>query len=378
MVDDAALQRMALTAYESGTDGSRWHALMDELLAAVNATGAVLYAPRSGDPSTVFGPSRDCDAAARLALAALPPSPWERYTAQLPLPLHAGECLFGNRVVRPRDVAEYHARVDPRWRYDAMLCLIVEGDGAPHGVPRTHLMASRAPGRPGFTDDDLRVLKALHAPLRRALHVYWGFEHLRRLERGPQDAYDALPNPVLVLHGDGTIAHANPAAEALLRRGTMLRAEWGRLVKAGQYRVHEVSALATSAAAGVVQNVGLWVNGSEPFETATLQLTKLQPGSAMDDRWPGARVLATLHIDGHEHANRLDALAQRHGFTRTEREILVQLAKGATPRQAAERQGIRESTVRTHIRHLLEKTGSRRILDLILTLGPGADCASSH
>ncbi len=378
MVDDAALQCMALTAYESATDGSRWHALMDELLAAVNATGAVLYAPRSGDPSTVFGPSRDCDAAARLALTGLPPSPWERYTAQLPLPLHAGECLFGNRVVRPRDVAEYHARVDPRWRYDAMLCLIVEGDGAPHGVPRTHLMASRVPGRPGFTDHDLRVLKALHAPLRRALHVYWGFEHLRRLERGPQDAYDALPNPVLVLHGDGTIAHANPAAEALLRRGTMLCAEWGRLVKAGQYRVHEVSALATSAAAGVAQNVGLWVNGSEPFETATLQLTKLQPGSAMDDRWPGARVLATLQIDGHEHANRLDALAQRHGFTRTEREILLQLAEGATPRQAAERHGVRESTVRTHIRHLLEKTGSRRMVDLIRTLGPGADCASSH
>jgi hypothetical protein len=102
----------------------------------------------------------------------LPPSPWERYTAQLRLPLRAGECLFGNTVVRPRDVAEYHERVDQRFRYDAMLCLVVEGDGAPHGVPRTHLMACRAPGRPAFHDQDLQVLKALHAPLRRALRVY--------------------------------------------------------------------------------------------------------------------------------------------------------------------------------------------------------------
>jgi DNA-binding CsgD family transcriptional regulator/PAS domain-containing protein len=379
MVDDAALQRMALTAYESAMDGSRWHALIDDVMAGVHATGAVLFAPHSGDPSTIFGPSPDCDAAARLAMTRLPPSPWERYTARLAAPLRAGECLFGHTVVQPRDVAEYHERVDPRFRYDGMLCLVVEGDEALHGVPRTHLMACRYPGRPVFDDHDLSVLKALHAPLRRALHVYWGFEHLRRLERGPQDAYDALPNPVLVLHGDGTIAHANPSAEVLLRRGTMLRAEWGRLVKAGQYQAQEVSVLARSAAAGVAQSVGLWVNGREPFETATLQLTKVPPGSAMDDRWPGARVVATLHVDGRpEHASRLDALARRHGFTRTEREILLQLAEGATPREAAERNGVRVSTVRTHIRHLLEKSGSRRMVDLIRTLGPAADRAPSH
>lgn len=379
MVDDAALQRMALTAYESAMDSSKWHSLVDDIVAGVHATGAVLFAPHSGDPSTIFGPSGDCDAAARLAMTRLPPSPWERYVAQLGRPLGAGECRFGNTVVQPRDVAEYHERVDPRFRYDAMLCLVVEGDGAAHGVPRTHLMACRSPGRPNFDERDLRVLKALHAPLRRALHVYWGFEHLRRLERGPQDAYDALPNPVLVLHGDGTIAHANPPAEALLRRGTMLRAEWGRLVKAGQYRAHEVTTLATSTAAGFAQSVGLWVNGHEPFETCTLQLTKLPPGSSIDDRWPGARVVATLQVDGRvEHAGRLDALAQRYGFTRAEREVLLELADGATPRQAAERQGVRVSTVRTHIRHLLEKSGSRRMVDLIRTLGPATGRASSH
>jgi DNA-binding CsgD family transcriptional regulator len=379
MVDDAALQRMALTAYESAMDGSRWHALIDDVMAGINATGAVLFAPQSSDPSTIFGPSPDCDAPSRLAMTRLPPSPWERYTAQLALPLQAGECVFGNTVVRRRDVTEYHERVDPRFRYDGMLCLVVEGDEGQHGVPRTHLMACRYPGRPVFNEHDLRVLKALYEPLRRAVHVYWGFEHLRRLERGPQDAYDALPNPVLVLHGDGTIAHANPPAEAMLRRGTMLRAEWGRLVNAGQYRAQEVSMLARSAAAGVAQSVGLWVNGHEPFETATLQLTKVPPGSSMDDRWPGARVVATLHVERQlEHASRLDALVQRHGFTRMEREILLQLAEGATPRQAAERQGIRVSTVRTHIRHLLEKSGKRRIVDLIHTLGPAADRASSH
>ncbi len=184
---------------------------------------------------------------------------------------------------------------------------------------------------------------------------------------------------MLVLHGDATIAYANPPAEALLRRGTMLRAEWGRLVKAGPYRADEVNALAMSAAAGVAQSVGLWVNGLESFETATLQLTTLPPGSAMDDRWLGARVVATLQVDCRlEHASRLDALAQRHGFTRTEREILLQLADGATPNQAAERQGVRISTVRTHIRRLLEKSGSRRMVDLIRALGPAAGRASSH
>lgn len=69
------------------------------------------------------------------------------------------------------------------------------------------------------------------------------------------------------------------------------------------------------------------------------------------------------------------SLAARHGFTERESQIAVALADGQTSGRIAADLGVSVTTVRTHIRHLFEKTGVTRQTDLVLLLlgGPGAN-----
>ena len=60
--------------------------------------------------------------------------------------------------------------------------------------------------------------------------------------------------------------------------------------------------------------------------------------------------------------------AAGYGYRCSEEAVLSLLAAGIAAEEIAARQAVRLSTVRTHIRHLLEKTGTRRILDLVQML----------
>ncbi len=64
----------------------------------------------------------------------------------------------------------------------------------------------------------------------------------------------------------------------------------------------------------------------------------------------------------------LDQVVQAHGLSPAERRVLAMLGQGATPAAIAERFGISESTVRSQIRGLLEKSGAASIRSLLISL----------
>ncbi len=68
-----------------------------------------------------------------------------------------------------------------------------------------------------------------------------------------------------------------------------------------------------------------------------------------------------------------DLLAQLYGFTAREASVAELLVQGRSPNEAAVELAMTENTVRTHIRHVFDKTGVDRLADLIrlLTQGPG-------
>ena len=61
----------------------------------------------------------------------------------------------------------------------------------------------------------------------------------------------------------------------------------------------------------------------------------------------------------------LAAFSGKHGISPAERKLLESLIEGLTVVAHAEREGISVNTARTHMRRLLEKTGSGGQLDLI-------------
>jgi DNA-binding CsgD family transcriptional regulator len=185
----------------------------------------------------------------------------------------------------------------------------------------------------------------------------------------PEIAYRALPQPVLALRADRGIEYANPAADALLVRGELLATADGRLVRAGSFGPETVRLLLSAALRGLAQQVGICVNGDSESATGVLHLTRLPLDTAFEARWPRGSVLATLQLRPViETGAKLPALARRCGLTGAEADVLHEISSGASAKEIAEHRQVQVSTVRTQIRGLLEKTGSRRQADLVRQL----------
>ncbi|MDE1949597.1 MAG: PAS domain-containing protein [Burkholderiales bacterium] len=210
-------------------------------------------------------------------------------------------------------------------------------------------------------------MKALHQPLRRALHSYWAFERLRIAERALDEALDAMPEPSFVLRSDGSIEHANPAAEALIAAHSIVAVLGRRVVRMAQLEAGALEPLWREAAAGQALEVGLWFADAGRVRTALMHLARLPREGACELRWPVASVLMVIQDDDPERARagRLQAITERCALTRAQAGVFGLLARGVTLDEIAALQRVRISTVRTHVRHLLEKTQTRRMIELL-------------
>ena len=65
----------------------------------------------------------------------------------------------------------------------------------------------------------------------------------------------------------------------------------------------------------------------------------------------------------------MQAISTRCSLTAAEIQVLQRLADGEQAQAVANAQGVSLPTVRTHIRRLLEKTYSRRLVDLLRLVG---------
>jgi DNA-binding CsgD family transcriptional regulator len=61
----------------------------------------------------------------------------------------------------------------------------------------------------------------------------------------------------------------------------------------------------------------------------------------------------------------IDAFGRQHGLTPAECAVLTSLCNRQTPREIAEEREVAVCTVRTHVRSILEKSGTRSVSQLI-------------
>lgn len=371
-MDASLIDRIALGAYRSAVQESGWAQLLDDVRTALDAKTAILLAPRRAAPVLMVGPP-DFTRAHRDKVIAMP-DPWDERLAQLRQSRPTGGCRIGSSYLPFRDLRRsgyFEMVTDEEMQVGPLVTLYIEGDDSGSGHPPTHLTVVRGPREPDFTEETARLLRAIHAPLRAAVRNYWAFARIRQLERAPEIAYHALPQAVLVLRADAGIEYANAAADALLVRGDLLSAAGGHLVRAGSCGAAKLELLVSAASRGIAQQVAVCATGHSVSAGAVLHLTRLPPDTVFEARWPRATVLATVQLQpAIDTAARIPALARRFGFTRAEADVLRELSCGVTPSDIAEHRHSRMSTVRTQIRGLLAKSGSRRQADLVrLVLG---------
>jgi DNA-binding CsgD family transcriptional regulator len=160
-----------------------------------------------------------------------------------------------------------------------------------------------------------------------------------------------LPQPLMVLQDDGSLVYVNPRAEQVFDR----RHAWqlnGRLMHLGQLDTQTLVCLLGRA----------------------LHLAKLGSELAQAGEWGPDHLLLTLHIDQPQvsQSARLEALCHQYRISNTERYVLMLLADGQVVDSVARQLDIQVSTLRTHVRHLLEKTHATSLMQLLCWLGSAA------
>ena len=182
----------------------------------------------------------------------------------------------------------------------------------------------------------------------------------QRLAALGQCLMQRLETPLLVTDADGTVLEANPAATRRIERreGLWLDAG-GRLSLRQGGRWVPLSRWHAQVAGGDDLTLPLEADGGVP-----LQIT-LRAMPAGEDAHAGCCVLATIE---RVVLTRTDAMRRRFRFTRTQARLAEMLCEGMRPTHAAEKLGVKISTVRTHVGQMYEKTGTHSQAQLVALL----------
>ena len=180
---------------------------------------------------------------------------------------------------------------------------------------------------------------------------------------------DGLRAGLFLLDADGRIVHANAAGREILQGDDFLRPVGGRLVARDAHAhqaLRDIFAAAGSGAAAIgAKGIALplaALNG-ERYVAHVLPLSpQMRQQAAL-----GARTVAALFVGkaALESSGPAEAVGKAFRMTPAELRVLLAIVDiGGVP-EVATALGVAESTVKTHLSRLFEKTGAARQADLV-------------
>jgi DNA-binding NarL/FixJ family response regulator len=227
-----------------------------------------------------------------------------------------------------------------------------------------------------------RLLDAVLPHLRRALQLRHRLDGAAAPGAVPPGAaaLDALSMGVLVVDVGMRVLVANTAAEALtvgpgaalrLRRTVGTRQGAAAPVKTAEagHRGDRaaLAELVRATALGGHAGGAMRLRDADSVAALVMPLPKRlsdAPGGAGMGRTKDRALILLREAAPSPAAPRAELLRGLFGLTRAEAEVARALSGGATKRAVAEARGLREVTVRTQVRAILEKTGAANLRDL--------------
>jgi DNA-binding CsgD family transcriptional regulator/PAS domain-containing protein len=221
---------------------------------------------------------------------------------------------------------------------------------------------------------EIGLMTRLLPHFRQALDTSMRLRRVDLASRSLEDALNWLADGVAIVAGDGEVLYANQAMRAITRRGdgiSMHGRMFGFASPAAHQRFSENLAAAAQLAAGD--------SGSAPshdFPAARPAgippyLISLRPllASARENL-PGRRAVAIVLIRDPQAGNpaALRVLREIYGLTQAEASLAEAIQSGASLGDYARARRLSLNTVYTHLRRIKEKTGCKRMTELIHTL----------
>ncbi len=223
--------------------------------------------------------------------------------------------------------------------------------------------------RDGMVDDRARHrMRLITSHVRRAVLIGRVVEAGRSEAESLRQAFDGLAAGMFLVDARGRVVHANTAGAAMLD-GQPLQTRDGRLVpheRAAAPALANVLAAAAGGDAAIgVSGISLAIEGrdGERYVAHVLPLSSDSRRRAADSA--AAVALLCVQRAALEAPAAPEVIAKAFELTPSELRVLLAVVEVGGVAETAERLGIGEATVKTHLNRVFAKTESRRQADLV-------------
>jgi DNA-binding CsgD family transcriptional regulator/PAS domain-containing protein len=178
------------------------------------------------------------------------------------------------------------------------------------------------------------------------------------------DTLDGFAAGMFLVDAEAYIVHANASGQAMLDGGAVVRERSGRLIAADRKADHALREALTAAAAGRNENLVVSLRPREG-ECWNAHVLPLASGLRRQTGASYAAVAAVFIRKAALNPCPLEAIASLYGLTPAELRVLTAIVEiGGVP-EVAPALGVSETTVKSHLKSLFEKTGTKRQADLV-------------
>lgn len=354
---DAAIDRV----YECAMAPSQWPLTLQKVADCFGDVGCILlYSRDDGSYGVIQSPSLDQVVASYMA------DGWNSRDIRA---IHARErgYFFGRDAITERDVVtEQEMASDPYYteflsgfglRYFAAAMV------SPDAHTEVALSVQRASGKPAYTDDELSRLAIIGKHVERALRLSIRLLDEGLAKNGLANALTRLDAGVFILDALGRVKFSNAAAEKFVGNGVdigddaKLRFALPHDVAPKTGRGSLIELLPHHQRPIQIQRPGM----SRPLMAYLLPVP--QSANPAHDFLSHARAIVLL-IDPAGAPPDPTLIRDLLGLTLAESKVAALVGSGAAPRDAAEKLGVAEDTVRKALKSVFAKTGVSRQSEL--------------
>lgn len=230
------------------------------------------------------------------------------------------------------------------------------------------LVIYRDASRSAFDDDEVRQMQLILPHVSLALRTALQLRMSEQRAGAAGDALEILDSSVLLLDGSGRVVWMNRAARSLVENPDVLSLDRGTLVAATESdstRLRQaVQACASPLPDALPQRIELRRTAGPPL---ILFVTPITPDSLGISH---AVCMVVIRGDDRSDEDQIAKLRRLWGLTAAESALACALSEGKTLQEIAADRSVTVETVRTQVKRVFLKTGTRRQAEIIrLVLG---------
>jgi len=231
--------------------------------------------------------------------------------------------------------------------------------------PSTSVLALlRGPQQEPFGAVEAALLERLRPHLVRIARMQRRLDQLRADAALGSDLLDALPTCFVATDAGARVVRLNQAAEDVLRRGDVVKAVGGRLVASVHVQtavLHRLIAQATGAG-GAVSGGSMIMDGTQGTRHGVTVMPLGRQTTLLDKPEIPLALVTITSLEQRAAPDR--QLMELFALTPAEAELAAAVAAGRRLDEVADERRVRMTTLRTQLRAIFSKTGTRRQAEL--------------